>query len=396
MKHPLRHRGWLLAGLLVATVGHAQNASDQGAPAPPAPIVLTPAPPVVLGTDPVPAAPLPTPSPRATPPSPGPSAAATPRPAATARSAVTAPVDRPRRSPRIAEPRASLPPSVMMPAPAPIPTIALPDESGRPPQPAPGVATRERQPGSEGGGAIAWLIGLAAAALIGAALWFWRWSVARRRQAALVNTRVPTGPMPPPKPREPDQAARFWTPAAPSRAAPAEPATAAPEPRAHVSAVLSVRRAGINLFSATAEVEVALANTGEGAAAGVSVGLHLLGASAEQDRALGELFAAPPPRPAAPPFALAPGETRTIRATLALSRAAIVPLSAGDRPMFVPVVAVDVRYELPGGGQGQTAAAYLIGATRPDSDKLAPFWLDAPPRTLDEVAARPHALSIAS
>lgn len=159
---------------------------------------------------------------------------------------------------------------------------------------------------------------------------------------------------------------------------------------------LVARRAGLNLLSAIADVEVEVRNDGEGDAGEVAVALHLLGASAGQDEALGQLFAARAAPPAIPPFALAPGEVRTVRTTLSLSRAAIVPLAAGDRQMFVPVVAVDVRYDLPEGGQGQTAAAYMVGAVRPGGDKLAPFWLDAPPRTLDDVAARPHALSIAS
>ncbi|WP_375286888.1 hypothetical protein, partial [Sphingomonas sp.] len=298
----------------------------------------------------------------------------------------------------IAEPRPSQPPRVVLPAPAPVPTLALPDESGRPPTPPPGVATREKQPGSEADGAIAWLIGLAIVALLAAVLFTWRWRVEAKRREARRDIRVPTGPMPPPKPQAAADPAQFWTPAAPRRATPPaeSPAATPPAERAQLALDLVARRAGLNLLSAIVEVEVAVRNEGRGEAGEVSVALHLLGASAGQDEALGALFAAPPAPSAQPPFALAPGETRTVRSTLTVSRAAIIPLAAGDRQMFVPVVAVDVRYTLPGGGQGQTAGAYMIGATRPDGDKLVPFWLDAPPRTLDDVAARPHALSIAS
>lgn len=299
----------------------------------------------------------------------------------------------------VEEPRPSQPPQVTLPAPAPIPTFDIPDESGRPPALPPGVATQEKQPGSEQGWTLAWFVGLAAAALVAAGLWAWRWRVRTKRQEANSHVRIPTGPMPPPKPAAPGDAAKFWTPAAarPAPAAAPETAPAAPPPsRPRLSVALTPHRAGLNLLSALVEVEVEVRNEGESVASDVRVSLHLLGASAGQDDALGDIFAAAPASPATPPFVLPPGERCAVRATLSVSRAAIVPLAAGDRQIYVPVVAVDVRYGLPDRGQGQTAAAYMIGATRPDSDKLAPFWLDAAPRTLDDVAARPHALSISS
>lgn len=297
------------------------------------------------------------------------------------------------------EPTRATTPRVVLPTPAPLPTVtavAPANDPLHPPAPPPGVATQDEQPGSEAWTA-GWWIGLALAVLAIAAVAVWRWRVGERRHAATLNTRIPTGPMPPAPPPEPGEVARFWTPAAPRRnAEPAAPAQAPAAPRARLVVGLVAHRAGLNLVSATAEVEVEVRNEGEGEGAAISVALHLLGASAGQDSALGSLFAAPPTRPVTPPFTLAPGEARTVRATLSIARAAIVPLAAGNRQMFVPVVAVDVRYGLPDGGQGQTAAAFMIGATRADGDKLAPFWLDAPPRTLDQVAARPHALSIAS
>jgi hypothetical protein len=294
----------------------------------------------------------------------------------------------------LATPRPTTPPRVVLPSPAPVPSVAQRDDSVPMPPP-PGVATRDRETGSEIGLDLAWLAILLGLVVVGAGVFAWRWRVRSRRNVVLLNTRVPTGPMPPPQPADPNAGVRFWTPAAPKTTPAAPTESTAPLPRGRIDVSLTARRAGLNLLSAIAEVEVEVRNTGEGAAGAVSVALHLFGASSGQDDDLGRLFAAPSMRPAEPPFALAPGEARTIRTTLSLSRAAIIPLVAGERQMFVPVVAVDVRYALPDGGEGQTASAFMVGATREGSDKLAPFWLDAAPRTEEQVGARPHALSIA-
>lgn len=382
-----------LACLFVAVPGQAQVSPDVAAP--PASVPQASATPTPTATP----APRPTPAPRS-PTAPAPQASPSPRPAAARPPAEASEraYDRGPRAPRPSTAQETRPAErarVILPGPAPLPTFSVRDDTAPPALP-PGVATEQGQVGSEKGWTAEWLIALSVAVLLVLGLLLWRWRVGALREAALVNTRVPTGPMPPPAPPAAGSAARFWTPAAPARAAVVDLQEPADVPRARIVVSLVARRAGLNLLSATAEVEVEVRNEGDGRTDAVGVALHLLGASAEQDRALGELFAAPPSRPVEPPFALEPGDARTVRATLALSRAAIVPIAAADRPMFVPVVAVDVRYDLPDGAQGQTAAAYMIGALRGDSDKLAPFWLDAAPRTLDEVAARPHALAISS
>jgi hypothetical protein len=43
---------------------------------------------------------------------------------------------------------------------------------------------------------------------------------------------------------------------------------------------------------------------------------------------------------------------------------------------------------------GQTAQSFAVGIERVDSPKLAPFWLDQPPRTVTEVGARAHGEAI--
>ena len=149
-------------------------------------------------------------------------------------------------------------------------------------------------------------------------------------------------------------------------------------------------------MSATAEVEVLLRNDGDATATDIAVDVRLLNAQSEQDSQLGAMFAAAMGKSAVPPFEIAPGEEQAIRAVATLPRDAIVPLTAANRPMFVPVISVDVRYDRGDGSRAQTAAAFVIGIVRDGSDKLAPFWLDTPTRMFDEIAARAHSFSIHS
>ena len=178
-----------------------------------------------------------------------------------------------------------------------------------------------------------------------------------------------------------------------------DPVAAPPRPpveRARLSLALVPRRAGINLLTATAEVEIVVRNDGAVAAGEVRVDAALFAARAGLDEELARLFATRSDRPAAAPFVLEPGEERAVRTIVTLPRAAIRPLQAAGRDMFVPVVAVSVRYQASDDGQGQVARAFAVGVVREGTDKLGPLWLDAPVRSHDQVAARPHGLALDS
>ncbi len=149
-------------------------------------------------------------------------------------------------------------------------------------------------------------------------------------------------------------------------------------------------RAGLNLLSATVECELVVTNTGTTPAEAIRASVALLTAHAGQDSDLAQFNAAPITRPVAPPFALAPGETRTIRAIVAIARDAIQTMTAANRPMFVPVVAINIVYRT-ANDEAQIARAWVVGIERTDSAKLAPFWLDGPAKMFTSVAARPHA-----
>ncbi len=176
-------------------------------------------------------------------------------------------------------------------------------------------------------------------------------------------------------------APRFLEPRAPTRA------------RARLSIELRPLRAGLNLLSATAECQIVVTNTGTEPAGGIRIHASLLTAHAGQDADLAAINAAPVTRPATAPFALAAGESRVVRTVSAIPRDAIHGMTAANRPMFVPIVAVNILYDS-GDGPAQTARAWAIGVERVDSAKLAPFWLDAPARMYDNIAARPHAVAV--
>ena len=160
-------------------------------------------------------------------------------------------------------------------------------------------------------------------------------------------------------------------------------------PRARLTCDIRPLRAGLNFLSATVECELVVANTGDAHAEAIRAGVALLAAHAGHDADLAAFNAAWVARPAATPFALAPGETRTIRTVVAIARDAIQPMTAANRPMFVPVVATNILYTT-NGDDAQAARAWVVGIERVDSAKLAPFWLDAPARMFTTVAARPH------
>jgi hypothetical protein len=224
--------------------------------------------------------------------------------------------------------------------------------------------------------------------------------------ASIVQPAADTGAgvadtLPSPRPLTPAvPAAVAIPPAAAAAAAAAEPAAprfleprAPTRARARLSVELRPLRAGLNLLSATAECQIVVTNTGTEPASGIRIHASLLTAHAGQDADLAAINAAPVTRPATAPFALAAGESRVVRTVSAIPRDAIHGMTAANRPMFVPIVAVNILYDS-GDGPAQTARAWAIGVERVDSAKLAPFWLDAPARMYDNIAARPHAVAV--
>ncbi len=348
----------------------------------PPPVVITlPPPGGALAAEP---SPLPLPTPTPTRASPTPRATPTPRVAPTPASRATA---TPSATPT---PVASPPPAVpAAPTPLPVPatTPVLPEPSGPP------VVSRDVPASGAAGVGAGWLLPVAAVAvavLLLAALLFLR----RHRSGAEAPAPEAAPPAAAPAPVPDEAPAPAAAPAMLARPAPAPVAPAAGEPRAWLAFTLRPRRAGLNLLTATLDAEIRVRNEGDAAAEDIRLDLALLSARAGQEAELGERFAAPVLRPAVPPFALAPGEERTVTALATLPRGAINVLGLEGREMFVPVAAVNLRYAT-AGTSAQTAQAFAIGIERAGAAKLAPFRLDAP-RMHEAVAARPHALALRS
>ena len=70
-------------------------------------------------------------------------------------------------------------------------------------------------------------------------------------------------------------------------------------------------------------------------------------------------------------------------------------VSVQGRALFIPVVAFSVRYSWAAGGQGHTAASYLVGRqpSAPDA-RMAPFRLDQGPRIYASVSQRPAQVAV--
>jgi hypothetical protein len=174
----------------------------------------------------------------------------------------------------------------------------------------------------------------------------------------------------------------------------AQPAAAEPEPvrQAWLTIALRPVRAGLNLVTAVADCEITITNVGDAAAEDIRPVIALLGAGPGQGADLAAGAEQPAGRAILPAFALAPGESRVIRAVASASIDDLPTLTAGQgagrRELLVPIVHVGMAHRDADGATHRTAQAFVIGVEQAGAPKLAPFWLDTL-RMVDQVAARP-------
>ena len=242
---------------------------------------------------------------------------------------------------------------------------------------APDPAEAER-----GSGNLWWLIALVALVALAGGIYLWR---RRTRPLGLPSpdeTEADPAPTAPPSPAP--SAVPLPPPIAP--VAPVQPSH-----RPAIQVDLRPTRAGLNLLSAIVEGELVVRNEGEAPIENIAIASALLSAHREGDADLTAFLTQPIGRPMVPAFTLAPGEARSLRLVAPLARAGIRAMEAGGRPIFVPIVAIACRF-ISRGDDFHAARAFAIGVERVDSTKLAPIWLDTPPRMTDTVAARPHPL----
>lgn len=313
----------------------------------------------------VPVRPLPTPTP-------APAARATPRPA---RTPSPAPTPAPPPAP-VATPRPSASPTVAPPpSPTPIPTPTATATPTPVPAAVPTAAPRH---------SLLWIalfIALLLLPALGVVLWFLRrsqWSSAAPAEAIEDDDDDWVAP---------EQVA---SPPAPGPVAPPRhlPGTSA-RPRLEIA--FTPRSAGLNGTNAAVDYDLLIRNTGDLAAEQVQLSVELITAGNAHDSELQARLGQPLPKPMIAPFTLAAGQQRPLRALAQAPKSAINVVTVKDRPMFVPIVVVDLRYRWPT-GEGQTAQSFVIGIAPKAGDRMRPFWLDVAPRMHDTVVARPHAV----
>lgn len=382
----------------IAQAAPQSNATPSPGNAPvatmPPPVITMQLPPTVSET-PVPVV-VPTAQPTPTPPArrevePRPIVRATPQPTATPRA----------RSAPVAAPAVAPEPT---PTPTPTPAVSLgtaPIASPRAtPTPSATPIAVPTLPDAGTSGWPKWLVPAAIGGLLVLIIAFFLW---RRRRVAAEAAEVAqrpaparfVPPSPPAAPVEPEPAP-LPEPSPPSpAAAPQFLERPAPSERAWLDlAAPTVHRAGVNLVTATADVSLTVRNEGSAPARDIRLAILLTSAQPGQDAVLDALYAEPVARPIVPPFTLAPGDEKVVRGLATMPREAIVALSAADRPMFVPVVALNAVYDAAGGAPGQTTAAFAVGVERADGAKLAPMWLDEPSRMYDAIAIRAHGTTV--
>lgn len=147
---------------------------------------------------------------------------------------------------------------------------------------------------------------------------------------------------------------------------------------------LSLRpvRAGATDEAALVDLELTLANAGAVTARDVRVSTFMLGDAAAAPTEMERLLAAGHAGTRVDAGAIEAGEGSRIDARLAIPREEMA-----DAATFQPVVVADVRYTLPDGAEGRTAAAFAVGV-HDDAEEPTPLRLGGDMR--EDVAATLH------
>ena len=358
-----------LAVSIAAPVVHAQQTATPAptpTPAPSRPPNLMYLPNVTperftLGTP----SPTPAPTPAIVPP-PAPVATDTPRASAPARTASRPSAARA----SVAQPTPSASPTAVetpAPVPSPLATAA--------PMPAP-----QTVPAAQPAGTPGWLwmlIGAGATALVFGGVWALR----RRRGVEQVEAHEApaASPPPPPPPARPVAPPPGLAPKA------ASPPAAAPsgEP---FEIVLRPARIEVTERDIMLECELLIGNTHGSAAENVRVTLAMMTASPDQDRNIAGFHANPMVDPAGTPFDLAAGAGGRMPVRLALPRELVHVVEVAGRPMFVPMVMIELKWRA-GISIRRFGVDFMVG-TAGQGGKVGLIWLDRNQQARELAATR--------
>lgn len=142
------------------------------------------------------------------------------------------------------------------------------------------------------------------------------------------------------------------------------------------------------------EFELLIANASGEAAENVRVAYAAMSAHARQDEIIAGFHGGPPGEPGGPPFDVPPGGGGRMPVRLAIPRSSVNVVEIGGRPMFVPIVLIDLRWR--GGLSIRRFGADFILGTAGQGDKLGPIWLDRPAPSGQLAANRYFAKQVAA
>lgn len=200
------------------------------------------------------------------------------------------------------------------------------------------------------------------------------WALRRRRRAP--DAGFETSPEPVAVPEPPLRAAPPGIAPRPQPAA--RPAAAAPpvSPTGSDPFELIVRplHLEMNAEEVLLEIELLIGNLQPGPAEAIRPSLALISANPDQDLHVAGFHANPVADPAGRAFDLAAGAGGRMPARLRVRREHLHVVQVGGRPMFVPLVMVDLRWRA-GLSVRRFGADFMIG-TAGQGPKLGPIWLD--------------------
>jgi hypothetical protein len=224
------------------------------------------------------------------------------------------------------------------------------------------------------------LIGAGATALVFGGIW----ALQRRRRV-----------------REPEEyEAAVPAPAVPPPAMPARPVgpppgiapKAAPPPPAAAPSgepfeiILRPARIDVTERDIVLECELLIGNTQASAAENIRVNMAMMTASPDQDRNIAGFHANPMVDPAGTPFDLAPGAGGRMPMRLALPRELIHVVEVAGRPMFVPLVMIELKWRA-GISIRRFGADFMVG-TAGQGGKVGLIWLDRNQQARELAATR--------
>lgn len=282
----------------------------------------------------------------------------------------------------VATPRATAPRATPTPAatrapaaqPTPLPTaIATQAPAAAVPTPlataTPAAAEPSPQilPAGQSSGTPGWLwalLGAGATALVFGGIWAFQRR--RRADADAAGEEVHTAPV-----TAPAVPARPVAPPPGIAPAPAPPATPSGEP---FEIILRPGRIEVTERDVLLDFELLIGNLQASAAEHVRVTMAMMSANPDQDRHIAGYHANPMVDPAANAFDLAPGVGGRMPARLALPRELIHIVEVQRRPMFVPMVMIELKWRA-GISIRRFGADFMVGSAG-QGTKLGPIWLD--------------------